>query len=268
MESSGRTVTAQAVYGSSGCVECGAAEIDAELKSAFGVCVCNRCKKQGADYKVLSRTASKEAFLLSDSDFTMLKFLTKPNPRNAKWKPLQLYLQRQLRALAYAKYGNLEGLEAERAKRAAKRAERQELQRGTKRQHMSDLATGGGDAGEWLELSTGVSVPIAAMNKQHTAGSSKRPRPTVAPPSHGVQGGGASVVAAALGISFQPPASEQLGYRSAARTHTRTAFQAPSSTHAASKPGAARARRQRQPKASDTRQAPAVVGGDDDFEEL
>ena len=265
-----RKVTDSAAYGGSGCEECGAAEIDPEIKSAFGISVCGRCRRQNADYKLLSRTASKDTFLLSDSDFTMLKFLSKENPRNSKWKPVQLYLQRQLRALSYAKHGNLQGLEAERASRAAKRAERQAASRGTKRQAMSELATGGGDSGEFLELPSGVSIPIAKLEHvsgvaSDGAGSSKRRRRhragDAAPAGGGGGNSGASFVGAALGISFAPPPLGATGYTSAARAVMPPGRQG-EGAHAAAKPQA------RRTNAAHGATTPPVVGAEDDFEDL
>jgi len=277
MEAPVRSVTAGAAYGSSGCEECGAAEIDPSLKSAFGISVCVRCRRQSADYKLLSRTASKDVFLLSDSDFTMLKFMTKENPRNAKWKPVQLYLQRQLRALSYAKHGNLEGLEAERALRAAKRAERQAAARGTKRQTMSELATGGGESGEFLELSTGVSVPIAYLQQQSSAplGSAKRRRAGTTSASTAQSaaaaasdsGSGGSLVGAALGISLALPPLGAAGYQSAART----AQSRQGGGREAPAPAPGKGAGVSRDRSCATHKAPAtphITGGDIDFDEL
>lgn len=113
----------QVVVGS-GCVECGAADIHAGLKRAYDVSVCPPCARMLPQYAVVSRTKAKDVYLLSDRELDSLPVQSKPNPHNAKFAPVKLYLTCQLQTLAWEKYGNWDGVEKERKKRADAKAAR------------------------------------------------------------------------------------------------------------------------------------------------
>lgn len=75
-------------------------------------------------YAVVSRTKAKDVYLLSDRELDSLPVQSKPNPHNAKFAPVKLYLTCQLQALAWEKYGDWDGVETERKKRADAKAAR------------------------------------------------------------------------------------------------------------------------------------------------
>lgn len=66
---------------------------------------------------------AKEEYLVTDGDLSGLKRLTKPNPKSPDFKPMQLFLQRQVIERSLRKWKSLEALEAEKRRRKVERAE-------------------------------------------------------------------------------------------------------------------------------------------------
>lgn len=156
---------------------------------------------------------------MSPSDLSMLRFMTKPNPRNAAWKPVRLYLVKHCRTLAWSKWGDAAGLEAEKNERAARREERRAAVQGVKRTRIDALATGGG-FGEVLEVEWDVQEAAPKRPRKRTAAQELLLGDSTAT---------SSLVATALGLSLAPP--QAAPYRSKARP------EGPVSEHAPAKSG-------------------------------
>lgn len=76
-----------------------------------GVCVC-----------VLQSTA-KQQYLLTDGDLKDLGYIERKNPRKNDWHPMRLYMESQVRDVAYTKYGGQAGLEQEAREKVSKKLE-------------------------------------------------------------------------------------------------------------------------------------------------
>lgn len=89
---------------------------------AFGVAVCAACHGDG-DFELMTKSDAQKQFLLPDASMKVLRFMEKQNPRHTNWKPMKLYLRKQVRERSYRRWGGSEGLAAEREKREARQWE-------------------------------------------------------------------------------------------------------------------------------------------------
>jgi len=83
------------------CAACGGGPVMDELHNAFGVDVCSRCKRLPA-YDTIPKARAKSHYLVTDKELAGagLKCLTRINPQNKAWTPMQLYLKSQVSAPA------------------------------------------------------------------------------------------------------------------------------------------------------------------------
>ena len=115
-----------------GCESCGCLTLDEQLLRCFGVRACRGCSSSrhdgpgGDDFRLLTKTVAKETFLCQEWQLRPLGFLEKPNPRKGGWGCMQLFLTRQLRASAEARFGGAAGLAAEHERREEARRARKE----------------------------------------------------------------------------------------------------------------------------------------------
>ena len=137
------------------CEECGLddaqTDIVGKLQQAFNVTVCVQCKSNSDDYELLTKSDVQARFLLPEGTIKVLKFVERDNPRHTAFKPMKLYLLKevnmprssganhhytsspafalcvkrptQVRERSYARFGSEEGLEEERCKREDKKWE-------------------------------------------------------------------------------------------------------------------------------------------------
>jgi DNA repair protein len=106
-----------------GCERCGDPRphaVSPKWLSAFGVALCTACR--AAD-ELVTKTAAKEAYLVSDADLAPLGTLQRENPRHAQFAPMRLYLASQVAAVAARKHGGAEGLQRARAARVGSKLE-------------------------------------------------------------------------------------------------------------------------------------------------
>lgn len=106
-----------------GCERCGDPRphaVSPKWLAAFGVALCTACR--AAD-ELVTKTAAKEAYLVSDHDLAPLGTLSRENPRNRQFAPMKLYLASQVAAVAARKHGGAEGLQAARAARVGSKLE-------------------------------------------------------------------------------------------------------------------------------------------------
>ncbi|KAA0172040.1 hypothetical protein FNF28_00357 [Cafeteria roenbergensis] len=89
----------------------------------FGERVCRACVRETDGFRTVTKTTAKAEYLLSDSDLAVIPSELKPNPRNTRFRDMRLYLLKQLREKAYAKWGGPEGLEAEHHRRRLARVQ-------------------------------------------------------------------------------------------------------------------------------------------------
>ena len=132
------------------CVECGAFSYNIAFHSAFGVAVCNECQRddggRGA-YKLVTKTAAKTQFLLTDADMSSLPFLLRPNPKlkalsderrrhsalrpfarakpqqptsSSSWANMKLYRWSDVESVVVSKFGSVSAAEDEKQRRSVR----------------------------------------------------------------------------------------------------------------------------------------------------
>ena len=129
----------------SGCSQCVSLSYSEDLYRAFGVYICGACRK---DVNLISKvrcclscyicicscrlflmhamelqTTAKQQYLLTDGDLRPLGSLERKNPRKKDWNPMKLYMESQVKDVAYAKYGGQAGLEWEARVKVSKKLE-------------------------------------------------------------------------------------------------------------------------------------------------
>ncbi len=144
--------------GYSVCIECAEAAGQRKFYEAFGLSVCFDCQRNDrAKYGVIPKTKAKDEYLLTDGQLTRgrggLGCLVQPNPHDARYGEMRLYLRSQVEKLALQVWGSSEGLFLEKERRTAARMQRAANKKRQKagddmpgfRQHHTAL-TGGGKA--------------------------------------------------------------------------------------------------------------------------
>lgn len=111
----------------SGRCACGSLTYSQEYMEAFGVALCNECKRNDS---LISKGAAKDRYMLTDGELGKLGSLRKANPRHKEWQPMRLYLLSQVERLARDKWGDEDAMEASRDDRVRRRI----LKRQKKRQ--------------------------------------------------------------------------------------------------------------------------------------
>jgi hypothetical protein len=86
---------------------------DRQLKEQFGEVVCFKCKSETNDYECISKEAVKRDYLLPEASFKSLQFLLIPNPMNARWAHIKLYLRRHCKECAVRRWGSAAALQSE-----------------------------------------------------------------------------------------------------------------------------------------------------------
>jgi hypothetical protein len=71
--------------------------------------LCNQCRR---DEKLISKSTAKQTYQLTDGDISKLGSVKRANPHRKDWQPMRLYLESQVREIAYTKHGGAEGIEA------------------------------------------------------------------------------------------------------------------------------------------------------------
>ncbi|WPT12921.1 DNA repair protein RAD14 [Picochlorum sp. SENEW3] len=105
---------------SSGCRGCSSLSYSQDLFAAFGVHLCRECRKSE---KLVSKSTAKQQYLLTDGDLKDLGYIERKNPRKNDWHPMRLYMESQVRDVAYTKYGGQAGLEQEAREKVSKKLE-------------------------------------------------------------------------------------------------------------------------------------------------
>lgn len=96
------------------CEACGKEFLLSFLLEKFDLEVCDNCRDKEDKHKLITRTESKNEFLLKDCDFDKreppLKFILKQNPHHSRGS-MKLYLKCQVEARAIEVWGSLEALD-------------------------------------------------------------------------------------------------------------------------------------------------------------
>ncbi|GAB4817316.1 hypothetical protein N2152v2_004362 [Parachlorella kessleri] len=91
-----------------GCTRCSSLTWNQEWLEAFGVRLCNQCKREEP---LVSKTTAKQRYYVTDNDLRKLGSLRKANPHKKDWQQMHLYMQSQVEAVSHEKHGGAEGLE-------------------------------------------------------------------------------------------------------------------------------------------------------------
>lgn len=103
--------------GAPGCEICGRGPPDATLERVFSVSVCAAHKREHHRYDLVGAGDAAATYLLPKSTLNCLKCHERANPRQPTWKPMKLYLRRDLEEQADRRWGDAAGLDAERRRR-------------------------------------------------------------------------------------------------------------------------------------------------------
>jgi len=111
------------------CLECKEDFADSYLYTTFDHSVCDKCRntEKDGDHELITKSDSKNTFLLRDSDFEdgergkALKFILRKNPHNPRWGDMKLFLRLQIEKRAMEIWGSEEALEEEHEKREEKK---------------------------------------------------------------------------------------------------------------------------------------------------
>ncbi|XP_068448575.1 DNA repair protein complementing XP-A cells [Clinocottus analis] len=97
------------------CDDCQKPFMDSYLSNSFDLSVCDKCRNNEEKHKLISRTESKQQYLLKDCDLDKreppLRFILKKNPHNAIWGDMKLYLKLQVEKRCMEVWGSEEALE-------------------------------------------------------------------------------------------------------------------------------------------------------------
>jgi DNA repair protein len=92
-----------------GCSKCNSLSYSDEFFKAFNVMFCNQCRR---NEKLISKSTAKQSYQLTDGDISKLGSVKRSNPHKKDWQPMRLYLESQVREVAFEKHGGAEGIEA------------------------------------------------------------------------------------------------------------------------------------------------------------
>ncbi|VDK86187.1 unnamed protein product [Litomosoides sigmodontis] len=112
------------------CIDCKNPLCNSFLWEKFNYPVCNSCRNDKGDHKLISRTEAKSQYLLKDCDLDLrkpiLRFISKKNPHNPRYGDMKLYLKAQLERRCLEVYGSKEEFEKTKEARNTQRETRLE----------------------------------------------------------------------------------------------------------------------------------------------
>ncbi|CAG9530538.1 unnamed protein product [Cercopithifilaria johnstoni] len=112
------------------CINCKNPLCNSYLWEKFNYPVCNTCRNDKGDHKLISRTEAKNQYLLKDCDLDLrkpiLRFISKKNPHNPRYGDMKLYLKAQLEQRCLEVYGSKEEFEKARDARVTQKETRLE----------------------------------------------------------------------------------------------------------------------------------------------
>ena len=104
--------------GCAGCEVCGGGPLDATLERVFAVRVCAEHKARSS-YDLVPSGDAAATYLLPKNTLKCLASVERSNPRQPTWRPMKLYLRRDLEVQADRRWGDAEKLDEERRRREA-----------------------------------------------------------------------------------------------------------------------------------------------------
>ena len=160
------------------CESCRTAAAAPKFFEAFGVKACFDCqradKAEGGRYQLITKTKARDEYLLTEAQCGALGCIKKPNPHDARYGEMRLYLRAQVAAAALASWGSEEGLLVERERRREERLQR------SKRK----AAAGGGAAGARHIKRGGRAPEVAPEARAAAAAAAAKALARRAPPPH------------------------------------------------------------------------------------
>lgn len=97
------------------CEYCKSIPILYEIKKLFNILVCYSCSRSELNF--ITKTDSKNRFLLTEEEIRQFKYLSRPNPHKGSWNEMQLYLEKEIIEFSISKHGSFENIEAIKTKR-------------------------------------------------------------------------------------------------------------------------------------------------------
>ncbi|ETN69602.1 hypothetical protein RB195_004147 [Necator americanus] len=112
------------------CIKCNKPMFDSWLWERYNHPVCDGCRDDLNEHKLIPRTEAKSTYLLKDADLDLrkppLRFWAKKNPHNPRYGDMKLYLKCQVVDRMLEIYGSWEEFEAEKRLRANQKEARAE----------------------------------------------------------------------------------------------------------------------------------------------
>ncbi len=96
---------------------CNSHDIDSSYFKNFDIKVCNKCKHANKEYELISKKDILDQYMITESSIRLMKFISKPNPKNPHWPEMKLYLRKDCKAKALERWTNEEGFQDELNKR-------------------------------------------------------------------------------------------------------------------------------------------------------
>ncbi|WKX87914.1 hypothetical protein Q1695_007935 [Nippostrongylus brasiliensis] len=110
------------------CIKCNGSLIDSWLWERFNHPVCDSCRDDLGEHKLIPRTEAKSTYLLKDCDLDLrkptLRYCSKKNPHNPRYGDMKLYLKCQLIERMLEIYGSWQEFEAEKKLRTSQKEAR------------------------------------------------------------------------------------------------------------------------------------------------
>ncbi|GLC37694.1 hypothetical protein PLESTB_000803000 [Pleodorina starrii] len=166
------------------CESCGNLSFSSEWFQAFGVVLCNHCKR---DEALISKGNAMNLYCLTAKDLQGLGCLSKDNPQQKNWSAMKLYLRRQVEERAIKKHGDLETVQQRRhdrtqakvqgwlAKRArAGAAEEEEEVEGEGDDEEGPDGSGGSAGATRVKLSAAAARVRARLASEYESGATGR----------------------------------------------------------------------------------------------
>ena len=102
-----------------GCEVCGGGPVDGTLERCFKVRVCAAHRDGDMKYDLVTSTDAATTYLLPKNTLKCLACYERSNPRQPTWRPMKLFLRRDLEVQADRRWGDAEKLDEERRRRDA-----------------------------------------------------------------------------------------------------------------------------------------------------
>ena len=86
------------------CQECGTTNYDKKFYEEFQILICYACRRALPEYALITKSAAKADWLVTDTDLYHLPFMSKPNKAKPQWGNISLYVTKMVEQLSMNRY--------------------------------------------------------------------------------------------------------------------------------------------------------------------